>query len=75
LKPTDKEGNPTGEEILFVKPKGIVIIGMLDDFIKDQGVNYEELSSFEIYRQQVNGVEIITYDELYERARFIAEIT
>jgi len=71
FRPTDEEGNPTGEEILFVKPRGIVIIGVLSDFIKEQGINYEELSSFEIYRQQINGIEIITYDELYERAKFI----
>jgi hypothetical protein len=71
ITPTHSNGDPTGEEILFVKPKGIVIIGVLNDFITEQGVNYEKLSSFEIYRQQVSGVEILTYDELYERAKFI----
>ncbi len=73
LRPKTASGDPTGEEILFVKPRGVVVIGVLDDFKKDHGINYEELSSFEIYRQQVNGIEIITYDELYERAKFIAE--
>jgi hypothetical protein len=33
----------------------------------------EKFSSFELYRQQLTGVEILTYDELYERARFIIE--
>lgn len=73
LRPTDKDGNPTGEEILLVKPRGVVIIGVLNDFRKEGGINYEELSSFELYRQQVNGIEIITYDELYERAKFIVQ--
>ena len=57
----------------FVKPRGIVIIGKLDDFKTDNGINHEKLSSFELYRQQVNGIEIITFDELYERAKFIVE--
>jgi hypothetical protein len=70
---TKKNGDPTGEEILFVRPRGIVVIGRLDDFKKENGINYEKLSSFELYRQQINGIEIITYDELYERVKFIVE--
>lgn len=72
-RPTKENGDPTGEEILFVKPRGIVVIGRLDDFKTETGINYEKLSSFELYRQQVNGIEIITFDELYERVRFIVE--
>lgn len=72
-RPTKDNGDPTGEELLFVKPKGIVIIGKLDDFKTESGINYEKLSSFELYRQQVSGIEIITFDELYERVRFIVE--
>lgn len=68
----DNKGNPI-EDLLFVKPRGIVIIGQLEDFKTNGGINYEMLSSFELYRQQVSGIEIITYDELYERARFIIE--
>lgn len=68
-----ENGDPTGEEILFVKPRGIVVIGRLDDFKTDKGINFEKLSSFELYRQQVNGIEIITFDELYERVKFIVE--
>lgn len=68
-----ENGDPTGEEILFVKPRGLVVVGVLDDFKTEKGINYEKLSSFELYRQQINGIEIITYDELYERVRFIVE--
>ncbi len=73
VRPENANGTPSGEEILFVKPRGVVIIGMLNDFMTNTGVNYEMLSSFEIYRQQVAGIEIITYDELYERAKFIVD--
>lgn len=67
----DKEGNPTGEQIAFVKPKAIVIVGKLDQFIVENGINDEMLSSFELYRQQLHGIEVITYDELYERTKYI----
>ncbi len=73
IKPTHPNGDPTGEELLVVKPRGIVVIGKLEDFNTTGGINYEMLSSFEIYRQQVNGIDIITYDELYERVKFIVE--
>jgi len=72
-KPVMQNGDPTGEELLFVKPRGVVVIGMLDDFKVENGINYEKLSSFEIYRQQISGIEIITFDELYERVKFIVE--
>jgi len=71
IKPTHANGNPTGEELLMVKPRGIIVIGKLDDFNTEHGINYEMLSSFEIYRQQINGIDIITYDELFERVKFI----
>jgi hypothetical protein len=38
-------------------------------------VNREQLSSFEFFRRGVLDVEIITYDELYQRAKFIVEDT
>ncbi|MFC1623500.1 Shedu immune nuclease family protein [Patescibacteria group bacterium] len=70
---TEKSGDPTGEEVLFVKPRGVVVIGKLDDFKTEGGINYEKLSSFELYRQQVSGIEIMTFDELYQRVKFIVE--
>lgn len=73
LKPAKDNGDPTGEELLFVKPRGVVVIGRLDDFKTTSGINYEKLSAFELYRQQVSGIEVITFDELYERAKFIVE--
>ena len=69
----DKEGNPTGEAIAFIKPRGLVLVGTLSQFETEHGINEEMFASFELYRQQISGVEILTYDELYERARFIVE--
>ncbi|RYZ86062.1 MAG: DUF4263 domain-containing protein [Proteobacteria bacterium] len=69
----DKEGNPTGEELYFIRPRAIAIVGRLSEFETGGGLNEEMLSSFELFRQQLVGVEVLTFDELYERTRFIVE--
>ncbi len=69
----DKEGTPTGEEVALVQPKGVVVIGCLRQFEEEHGINYEQFSSFELYRQQLHGIDILTFDELLARAQSIVE--
>lgn len=71
INPTDNEGNPTGEEIFLYKPKSFLLVGNLNEFITEFGVNKEKYSSFELYRRSIKDIEIITFDELLERAKFI----
>jgi hypothetical protein len=52
-----------------VKPKGIVVIGMLNTLEQHQ----RKLDTFELFRKGIHGVEIITFDELHDRARYIVE--
>ncbi len=68
----DREGNPTGEEIFNFQPKSYLVIGSLKQFLNEHGVNQEHMKSFELYRRSTSSPEIITFDELYERARFVA---
>jgi len=70
---TDDLGNPTGEEAFNYTPKAFIVIGSLQEFMADRGVNQERYRSFELFRQNTSSPEIITFDELYERARFIVE--
>lgn len=67
----DKEGNPTGEIVFLYKPKSYLIIGTLAEFVTDFGINESKFSSFELFRQNIDSPEIITFDELYERAKFL----
>lgn len=67
----DKQGNPTGEEIFNYQPKSYLVIGSLDEFTTDNGVNKDKFRSFELYRKNTTNPEIITFDELYDRAKFI----
>lgn len=68
---TDGVGNPTGEEAFNYMPKSFLVVGSLHEFTSEQGVNHERYRSFELFRRNTNSPEIKTFDELYERARFI----
>lgn len=68
---TDKQGNPTGEEIYNYHPKSFLVIGNLNEFKTENGVNRNKYRSFELFRGNLTSPEVITFDELYERARFI----
>lgn len=72
INPSDKEGNPTGEEVFNYQPKSYLVIGSLTEFVSENGVNKDKLRSFELLRRNTLNPEIITFDELYERAKFIA---
>jgi hypothetical protein len=67
----DQVGNPTGETLFLYSPKAFIVIGSLAEFETAHGINEEKYSSFELFRQSLHRIEIITFDELYERAKHI----
>lgn len=67
----DKLGNPKGEDIYNYQPKAYLVIGNMGEFSTENGINKGKLRSFELFRKNISSPEIITFDELYERARFI----
>ena len=52
-----------------IQPKGILVIGNTLE-LKD---NEDKTNTFEEYRRNIYNPEIITFDELYERAKFIVK--
>jgi hypothetical protein len=58
----------TNQEIIAFNPKCLVVIGRISD------LNEERCKSFELVRTALKDVEIITYDELYERIKAILSI-
>lgn len=50
-----------------VQPKGILVIGNTTEL----NVNEDMINTFEEYRRNMYNPEIITFDELYERAKYI----
>lgn len=61
-------------EVSTIKPRQAVVIGNLSEFEDSGGnLNDQRMSSFELFRRDHHEVEIITFDELFERARFIVD--
>jgi Domain of unknown function (DUF4263) len=58
-------------EVSTVKPRQAVVIGDLAQLTEDGNINREKMSSFELFRRDHQDVEILTFDELWQRARFI----
>ena len=66
----DEKHNPI-KTIYNYQPKGYIIIGSLGQFATENGVNKVKYSSFELFRRNISNSEILTFGELYERAKFI----
>ncbi|MDQ3021030.1 MAG: DUF4263 domain-containing protein [Bacteroidota bacterium] len=56
------------QKIFTHSPKGILVIGHTK-----QLESFEKRKAFELYRCNIHNPEIITFDELYERAKYIVE--
>lgn len=56
------------KKVFTVQPKGILVVGSTV-----QLNSIEKRNTFELFRRNVLNPEIVTFDELYERARFIVE--
>lgn len=69
----EDSGNLTGEEVFLYQPRSFLVIGSHDEFRGEFGVNEDKYSSFELFRRSLNNPEIITFDELLERAKNIVE--
>lgn len=69
----DQHGNPTGEQAVVARPRAVVVCGSLSEFVKEFGVNEDQFRSFELYRRHLFSPDIVTFDELYERAKLIVE--
>ncbi|MBU1085617.1 MAG: Shedu immune nuclease family protein [Candidatus Beckwithbacteria bacterium] len=72
----DVDGNRTGKEIFVFNPKCFLIIGdMHNEFIDGEKrvLNPDKLACFEYYRKNLFTPEIITFDQLYFRAKNIIE--
>jgi len=52
-------------------PKCILIIGSNDQFVGSDREREVKQQTFELFRRDSRNIEIVTYDELYERAYFI----
>lgn len=73
LLPRDEFGDPTGEVLFNIEPRSCLVIGSLGQFQTANGVNTPKFRSFELFRRNTWRPEIVTFDELLQRARFIVD--
>lgn len=73
LEVRDTRGDPTGDVVFTHTPRSFLVVGTLGQFVTETGINGERYRSFELYRRNMNHPEIITFDELYQRAKLIVE--
>lgn len=66
---TDDEGSRTGLVTYRTQPKSYLVIGNLAEL----DGNDDKVACFELFRRSLSSPEIITFDELYERAKCIVE--
>ncbi len=57
------------KRVYTVEPKGIIVIGMLRQVEKNRAGR----ETFQRFRESIHGIEVISFDELLRRARFIVQ--
>lgn len=68
----DRDGHPISQKT--ADPKAILVIGGEKAFVSDSPKEREiKLRTFELFRRDSRNIEILTFDELYERATFIVK--
>jgi len=65
----DSQGNELGNSVYAVEPKSYLVIGNL----KELADNDDKFACFELLRRNTMSPDILTFDELYERAKCIVE--
>lgn len=73
VQPINGDGDPTGEVIFNFEPKSVLVIGSLQEFQTDGGLNENKYRSFELFRKNLHRPEVVTFDELFHRAKYIVE--
>lgn len=69
IKQYDKNRNEIKQKT--IDPKVILVIGHTNQFSGDNLDNEIKSKTFELFRRNQKNIEIMTYDELYDRANFI----
>jgi len=70
----DDDGYRTGGEIYAGAPRSFLVIGSLGSLTRGGQLHPDKVRSFELYRRHMNYPEIVTYDEILERARWTLQL-
>ena len=62
-----------GEQFFNYVPRAVVVCGTLNEFVESGNTHIPKFGSFELYRRSLQSPDIITFDELHDRASAIVE--
>lgn len=68
LEVVDKDGFRTRDTVFVCRPRSLLVVGSLDQFIRDGEPHVAMFESFERFRRALRDPEIVTFDELFARA-------
>ena len=65
-----------GSEVYLFRPKAYLVIGNTEEFVDPEthGKNNKKIRSFELFRSSIITPEIVTYDELLAKARWLVDV-
>jgi hypothetical protein len=72
---SDRDGAPSGESFYLYQPRSFLVAGMLKQFQTENGPNEIRYRSFELFRRHLNVPEIVTFDELFQRAKATVQLS
>jgi hypothetical protein len=64
----------TTDRVAVCRPRSILVAGTLAQFLQDGALHAPMYESFERFRRSLRDPEIVTFDELYQRACMILEL-
>jgi len=64
----DDDGFRTGDSVFVCRPRSLLVVGSLDQFVRDGEPNVAMFESFERFRRSLRDPELVTFDELFARA-------
>ena len=65
-----------GDLTYLFQPRSFLVIGSLEELTHGDGADsVDRIRSFEVYRRNLVSPEILTFDELYERSRWLVDMT
>lgn len=71
----DEEGFGTGQRTFVCRPRSILVVGSLEQFLRDGEPNNAMFEGFERFRRSLRDPEILTFDELYARAAMSLDLS
>lgn len=71
----DAEGGNTGDGAYLVEPRSFLVIGTMSELFSSKGNRIDaKFRCFESFRSNLKSPEVLTFDELVERARWNVEL-